>query len=188
MPEPNRVQRHTARNKGLRIRPAARAVITDPDRRALLVHFDFAADLLPTGLWACAGGGIDPGETAAEAVVRELREELGLEVADPGTPVWWKEHVFAMTRWDGQHDTFFWLEVDAFEPRPQFTVAELRAEHVDTMRWWAYDEIQAAQRRFDTESIDEAELVTFSPRRFGHLLADLFSRGRPDEPFELAEH
>ncbi|MCR8671881.1 NUDIX domain-containing protein [Agrococcus sp. HG114] len=29
------------------------------------------------------GGGIDPGELAADAVVRELHEELGLEVAGP---------------------------------------------------------------------------------------------------------
>lgn len=33
------------------------------------------------GLWCLPGGGIDPGESAAEACVRELYEETGLRVA-----------------------------------------------------------------------------------------------------------
>src|SRR3954466_16191712 len=37
--------------EGLRIRPAVRAVVMDTADRVLLVHFDFAADNLPTGLW-----------------------------------------------------------------------------------------------------------------------------------------
>ena len=33
----------------------------------------------PEGLWALPKGGIDPGESAAEAAVREVREETGVE-------------------------------------------------------------------------------------------------------------
>ena len=157
----------------------------DRDRRVLLVHFDFPADNLPTGLWACPGGGLDPGESVTAGLVRELREELGLEVADPGLPVWVKEHIFAMTRWDGQHDTFFWIEVDAFDPRPDFTEAELRAENLDGMRWWTYAEVQDAQQRYDAETVADPAYVTFTPRRFGHLLADLLRDGRPAEPIRL---
>lgn len=54
----------------LRIRPAARAVVKDPDRRVLLVHFEFGGNDLPQGLWACPGGRIDPGESTAEGLVR----------------------------------------------------------------------------------------------------------------------
>ena len=32
------------------------------------------------GLWHMAGGGLEPGESAAEACAREIREELGLEI------------------------------------------------------------------------------------------------------------
>ncbi len=157
----------------------------DSDRRVLLVHFDFPADNLPTGLWACPGGGLDPGESVTDGLVRELREELGLEIDDPGSPVWVKEHIFPMTRWDGQHDTYFLVEVEAFDPHPDFTEAELRAENLDGMRWWTYAEVQEAQHRYDADATRDPGYVTFSPRRFGHLLADLVRNGRPPEPIRL---
>jgi len=101
----------------------------------LLVHFDFgAAEKLPTGLWACPGGGIEPTESAADGLRRELREEVGLIVDDIGQPIWHKEHVFPLGSWDGQRDTYFLVEVDHFEPQPVFSTAELRAEHVDALR------------------------------------------------------
>ncbi len=169
----------------LRIRPAARAVVMDPDRRVLLVHFEFGAEDLPHGLWACPGGGIDPGESTAEGLVRELAEEIGLFVEDPGPPIWWKEHVFPMRRWDGQRDVFHLVEVDAFEPAPQFTEAELRAEYLDDMRWWEYSELQAAQALYDAGQVTAPGYTVFSPRRLGHLVKDLVAHGRPDVPLQL---
>jgi 8-oxo-dGTP diphosphatase len=157
----------------------------DRDHRVLLVHFDFTNDDLPTGLWACPGGGIDPGESPAQGLIRELDEELGLTIDDPGAAVWWKEHLFPMTSWDGQHDTFFFVEVDAFEPRPRFSAAELSAEHLDDMRWWTYDEIQSAQRLYDEGRRDDPQYVTFSPRRLARLLDDLLRDGRPAQPLQI---
>jgi 8-oxo-dGTP pyrophosphatase MutT (NUDIX family) len=169
-----------------RIRPAVRAVVTDPEHRVLLVHFDFPWDAtLPMGLWACPGGGIDPGESAAGGLRRELLEELGLEIDDPGTAVWHREQLFPMARWDGQHDTFYWLEVDAFEPRPHLSAEQLRDEHVDAIRWWTYAEVRAAQRAYDAHDTDDPAYAVLSPRDLGHRLSELFTNGRPAPPIEL---
>ncbi|MFI7707028.1 NUDIX domain-containing protein [Nonomuraea sp. NPDC049480] len=51
---------------------AAGFVFDDAGRLLVARHGD-------VGLWAAPGGGIDPDERPQDAVVRELREELGIE-------------------------------------------------------------------------------------------------------------
>lgn len=57
-------------------RAAARVLCVDPDDRILLMHWRHAAS--GAQLWEPPGGGIEPGETPGEAVLREWREETGL--------------------------------------------------------------------------------------------------------------
>lgn len=48
------------------------AVVTDDDGRVLLVR--------ERDRWSIPGGGVDDGETHSEAVVREVREETGIDI------------------------------------------------------------------------------------------------------------
>ena len=57
--------------------PCVGAVIKDGRGRLLLIKRGHAPG---AGLWSLPGGRIEPGETDAEALVREIREETGLTI------------------------------------------------------------------------------------------------------------
>lgn len=54
------------------------AALVDPDNRVLIAERPEGKSL--AGLWEFPGGKVSAGETPEEALVRELREELGIEV------------------------------------------------------------------------------------------------------------
>jgi 8-oxo-dGTP diphosphatase len=58
----------------LLLMPGVAAVVIDPAGRVLLQRRS------DDGKWGLPGGGIDPGEEPADALVREIREETALEV------------------------------------------------------------------------------------------------------------
>jgi 8-oxo-dGTP pyrophosphatase MutT (NUDIX family) len=60
--------------KRLLLLPGVAGIVRDAENRVLFIR---RAD---NGQWGLPAGAIDPGETPAEAVAREVREETGLEV------------------------------------------------------------------------------------------------------------
>jgi 8-oxo-dGTP diphosphatase len=60
--------------------PCVGAVVKDSRGRLLLIKRGHEPG---AGLWSLPGGRIEPGETDAEALIREMREETGLTVT-PG--------------------------------------------------------------------------------------------------------
>lgn len=154
----------------LRLRPAVRAIVADPDEQVLLVRFEFP----DRAVWAAPGGGIEPGETDDHALRRELAEEAGLEGYELGPLVWTRTHVVPLGggRWDGQSERYYLVRTPAFEPAPRLTWAELRAENMSAVRWWTLDELEAAD-------------VMFAPRRLPALVRMLLAEGPPAEPVDV---
>jgi 8-oxo-dGTP pyrophosphatase MutT (NUDIX family) len=153
----------------VRLREAARAVVLDPADRILLVRFEFPARTV----WATPGGGLDAGETHAQAIVRELEEEAGLVGFELGPWIWTREHVFPFENglWDGQVERYVLVRTDEFEPAPRFTAEELAAEYVTAIRWWTQAELAASS-------------AVFAPRRLPELVASLLRDGPPREPLD----
>lgn len=58
----------------------AAAALVDRDNRVLISKRPEGKSL--AGLWEFPGGKVDPGETPEEALRRELKEELGIEVCE----------------------------------------------------------------------------------------------------------
>ncbi len=65
---------------GTRIVLVSAVALIDPDQRVLLARRPEGKPL--AGLWEFPGGKVHPGETPEAALIRELKEELGIDVAE----------------------------------------------------------------------------------------------------------
>lgn len=77
-------------------------LLTDPHGRVLLCRMAADRGVFP-GQWALPGGGVEPGERIEEALRREVREELGIELA-AATPLLFKDAVLEKTYPDGSRE------------------------------------------------------------------------------------
>lgn len=159
----------------LRLRPAVRVVLVDPAGRVLTVRWVFADGM---SVWGLPGGGIDPGESHTDAVRRELREEVGLDLHpdEVGPCVAHRVHVFDIGEpWDGQEEWFYLVRVPHFEPRGELSPEELAAEGLVEVRWQTVAELRR---------IPAGPPVSLRP-----WVADFTERlvqdGHPDSPVEL---
>ena len=72
----------------------AAVVLIDPDGRVLLAQRPEGKAM--AGLWEFPGGKVDPGETPEAALIRELAEELGIDVtASCLAPFTFASHTYA---------------------------------------------------------------------------------------------
>lgn len=144
-------------DNGLPLRQAVRALMIDPADRVLLVKLDFPA----TGWvgWVLPGGGIDDGESAADALRRELLEETGLTDPFIGPVVCRRIHRHAQIApgFAGQQEVVHLVPCHAFELEPALSQQELLAEHVVGTRWFTVDEIHESSDLMVPEGL--ADLV-----------------------------
>ncbi len=163
---------------GLRLRPAVRVLLADPVDRVLMVRWEFADG---QGVWGLPGGGIERGETHADAVRRELLEEVGIDLpaSRQGPCVAHRTHVFDIGGgYDGQEEWIYTARVDAFEPRGRLTDDELAAEGVVEVRWMTPTELRALPDEHSGEAVTlRAAWVD--------LTARLLEHGHPATPVEL---
>ena len=149
-------------------REAVRAIVVDPEERVLLVRFE--NPVTHDVWWGTPGGGKDPGESDEQALRRELLEECGLDLHEPGPVVWEREHTFP---WDRrilrQHEVFHLLRVDQFEVTPTI---DLLTEHVAGHRWWTLGELAQTSERL-------------APRALATGVRDLLRDGLPPQPLDV---
>lgn len=78
MSEMNTPEIHAIALAGRPYRDVAAALLVTEDGRYLMQLRDDRPGVSLPGHWGCFGGGVETGESAADAMVRELEEELGI--------------------------------------------------------------------------------------------------------------
>ena len=62
---------------------AAAILLINQNKQVLLNLRDDKPDILYPNFWSIIGGGIDPGETPVQTIVREVKEEVNYNIDDP---------------------------------------------------------------------------------------------------------
>jgi 8-oxo-dGTP pyrophosphatase MutT (NUDIX family) len=148
----------------MRERLTARILLLDPEGRILLMKGRLPSTPDAPGAWFTVGGGVEPGESLAEAARREIAEETGFEPQMISPVLWEGEQI--------HHDD----SGAPFRVLERFMVARCAGgepsrqgwqtwEHafVDDIRWWTLAELGAL-----TEPIFPPDLA----RRLAAVLAD----------------
>ncbi|MGP3964896.1 NUDIX hydrolase [Nonomuraea sp. 3N208] len=131
-------------------RPTARVVLADPSDRVLLFRFTPPDPWPKEPAWHLPGGGIEPGETPAQAAAREALEETGhvLSPADLGNPVAVNEGPWSNL---GRHfytvHTYFFARVPAPTVAPTALEDYEQEEWLLGNRWWSVTELAETTER-----------------------------------------
>ncbi|MBO3102602.1 NUDIX hydrolase [Cellulomonas fengjieae] len=130
---------------GLLFREAARVILLDEDDRVLLIR-GHDVDQPDRSWWFTVGGGIDDGEDALSAAVREVREETGI-VLDPEAvvgPVFTRSAIFDFFAEHCRQDEILYLArvpASAFDSADRAGWTDLELDVIDELRWWSLDDL-----------------------------------------------
>jgi len=130
----------------MRVRSSARILLLNRENKVLLFRFENASDSNSQRvLWLTPGGAVDPGESFEEAAIRELYEEVGLRITDPGPRIhhrYGQHTAISGEQWIAD-EQYFLLRVDALEiDRTNWTEEEKK--NMTAHHWWTAEELSTS--------------------------------------------
>ncbi|MGC2484730.1 MAG: NUDIX domain-containing protein [Acidimicrobiales bacterium] len=153
-------------------RPSARVVVVDDNWRVLLIEVVDPSN--ERHHWIVPGGGIEEGETLAEAAARELKEETGLILtpSELGSPIAKNSGDWEFRTTLYHSDNFYFIaQVREFEVALDGLTPEEKNVHFD-WRWWTLEDLDSAT-------------VRIVPPGLADAIRRIRATGTPGEPLEL---
>jgi len=130
-------------------RRAARVLLLDPAGRVLMLRG--CDPVRPEHrYWFTVGGGLEPGESLADAAVREVFEETGLRITPAALAGPVRSDVVQFPfdgRWYTQEQFFFVLRAAAFDA-DLTNLDDYEVRSIDGTRWWSVSELEQTDERF----------------------------------------
>ncbi len=157
----------------MRERLTARVLLFDGEGRILLLKGRLPNRPAHTSSWFTVGGGVEPGETLAEAALREIIEETGFTEVELGPVVWTRESVGILLDGDPALFKESYIVARCLGGEPSRAGWQPHEnELIDDMRWWTLGEIASATDRI-------------YPERFRDLVAAIAAGDYPEQPLEI---
>jgi len=102
----------------------------------------FQRDDIPTipypGMWDVPGGHVEKGETPEGCIVREMEEEMGMQLEE--------FHLFSITEFDDRIEYTFWK-------RDDLDIEKLELTEGQCLRWFTKDEVGNVELAYGFEEI-----------------------------------
>jgi 8-oxo-dGTP pyrophosphatase MutT (NUDIX family) len=142
----------------MRTRPSSRLLVLDPRARLLLFKFEHKkGPLAGQNFWATPGGGLHRGEDYSKAACRELLEETGFLIDDPGPVV--DQRTVPLQLPDGEwvraDERFFLVRIEAAQLLSTNRWTEFEHEVMAAHRWWPADELRSTAEQVWPENLPE---------------------------------
>lgn len=141
----------------MRRRPAARIVLADPLGRILLFRFHHRTGALAGSIyWATPGGGVEPGETFEQAAMRELKEETGILIDQPGPVIANREVLLQLDTGEYVLEVERYFHIAALNNCVSFSGwSDDERASLCAHRWWTRAELEGSNERIFPEDLLE---------------------------------
>lgn len=155
-------------------RPAARVVLLDRNRQIFLVKGSDPMRPEKGTWWEIPGGGIERGESSADAAARELYEECGFKNVVVGPCIWtqYVEFDFAMYHFKSDERIHLAETEESAEWDPKGLEA-LEAAAFEEGRWWALEDLLASEEQT-------------LPERLREFLPRIINGDLPESPIDIS--